>query len=82
MSFVELDDTVPVHSPDAELDPERRLMWQDFFSVLDQKETRIVVCLRNGATTSTEVAEALGYANHCPVSKALAHIRKKARKFL
>jgi hypothetical protein len=78
VSFVELDDTVPVHSPDAEPEQERQLLWQDFFSVLDEKEKRIVVCLRNGATTATEIAQTLGYANHSPISKALARIRRRA----
>jgi hypothetical protein len=82
VAFVELNETVPVHSADAEVDVERRLLWQDFFSVLDEKEKRIVVCLRSGATTATEVADALGYANHSPVSKALRRIRKLAKRLL
>jgi hypothetical protein len=82
VSFVELDDTVPVHSPDAEPEQERRLLWQDFFSVLNEKERRIVVCLRNGATSATEIGRTLGYANHSPVSKALARIRRKAKRRL
>ena len=79
INFVELNDTVPVHSPEAEPDQERHLLWQDFFSVLDEKERRIVVCLRSGATTATEIGHALGYANHSPVSKALARIRRLAK---
>lgn len=82
VTFVELNETVPVHSADAEVDAERRLLWQDFFSVLDEKEKRIVVCLRSGATTATEVADDLGYANHSPVSKALGRIRKLAKRML
>jgi hypothetical protein len=82
VTFVELGDTTPVHAPDAEPDPERRLIWQDFMALLDPKERRVIVCLRNGHTRAIEIATELGYANHSPVSKALAKIRKKARKVL
>jgi hypothetical protein len=40
------------------------------------------VCLRNGTTKLGDIAASLGYANHSPISKALALIRKKAAKFL
>jgi len=78
--FVELDETIPVHGPDSEL--HESLLWEDFFGILDQKEKRIVVCLRNGTTKMGDIAKEMGYANHSPVSKALIKIRKKAEMFL
>lgn len=82
ITFVELDDTLPVHAPDVEVDVERRLLWQLFFTTLNERERRIVVCLRNGVTSATEIASELGYANHSPISKALATLREKtARHF-
>lgn len=82
VSFVELDQTPAVFAPDAEVDIERRLLWQNLFAVLNHKERHVIVCLRNGATTKTEIAQELGYANHSPISKALASIRLKAQKLL
>ena len=79
--FVELDDTLPVHGPDVEAEIERSLLWQDLFAVLNPREKEIVVCLRNGSGT-TDIARELGYANHSPVSKALARIRRKAERLL
>jgi hypothetical protein len=38
--------------------------------------------LDNGITRVREIADRLGYANHSPVSKALARIRSKAAKLL
>ena len=80
VTFVELDDTVPTHGPDAEADG--NLLWQDLFTLCDPKERRVLVCLRNGTTRATEIAEELGYANHSPVSKALAEIRSRVAKLL
>jgi hypothetical protein len=78
--FVELNDTVPVHGPASEA--EENLLWQDFFALLNPRERRIIVCLRSGISRATEIARELGYANHSPVSKALAVIRRKAETFL
>lgn len=78
--FVELSDTVPVHGPEAEI--HETLLWEDFLALLDVREPRVVVCLRSGITKATEIADELGYANHSPVSKALARIRQKAARFL
>jgi hypothetical protein len=78
--FVELNDTVPVHGPGSEA--VENLLWQDFFALLDTRDRRIVVCLRSGVSKATEIARELGYANHSPVSKALARIRRKAEAFL
>jgi hypothetical protein len=80
VSFVQLDDTVPVHGPSSEVEEDR--LWSDFLALLNPKERRIVVCLRNGTTKASEISRILGYANHSPVSKALKHIRAKARQYL
>jgi hypothetical protein len=80
ITFVELTDTLPVHGPDSEF--HENLLWEDFFGILDQKEKRIVVCLRNGTTKLGDIAKEMGWANHSPVSKALKKIREKASKFL
>lgn len=79
VSFVELPDTIPVHGPESEV--EGRLFWEDFLALLDHQERHIVVCLRSGHTQG-EIAKALKYANHSPISKALARIRKKAQRLL
>lgn len=78
--FVELSDTIPVQGPESEV--HENLMWEDFLALLDTKERRIVVLLRNGITKVGEVSKILGYANHSPVSKALSKIREKALVFL
>lgn len=78
--FVELDDTIPVHGPDAEVHTNR--VWQDLLSVCDRRERRVVVCLRSGSTKVGDIAKELGYANHSPVSKTLAGIRRKASQLL
>lgn len=80
VSFVELKDTLPVHSPRSEYTDD--LLWQDFSAILDTRERHIVVCLRSGTTNLGDIASTLGYANHSPISKALARIRKKASDFL
>jgi len=81
VTFVELDDTLPVHAPDVEVDVERRLLWQLFFTTLNERERRVIICLRNGSTTATEIAAELGYANHSPISKALGILRRRARRY-
>jgi hypothetical protein len=80
VSFAELNDTIPVHDRWSELHED--LLWEDFISILDPKERRIVICLRNGITNMAEVGNLLGYANHSPISKALKLIRLKAEKYL
>jgi hypothetical protein len=80
VSFVELSDTLPVHSARSEYTD--NLLWQDFTSLLDAKKRHIVVALRSGTTRLGDIASTLGYANHSPVSKALERIRKKAARFL
>jgi hypothetical protein len=80
VSFIELRDTMPVHGPESEVYED--LIWEDFMGLLDEKERRIVVCIRSGITRVGEISELLGYANHSPVSKALARIRRKALEYL
>ncbi len=81
VSFVELDDTIPVYGPDSEVEWDRRIFWEDFLAFLDPKERHIVVLLRSGHTQS-DIASLLGYANHSPVSKALKRICRKAERLL
>jgi len=80
VSFVELDRIIPVHAPTSELHD--NLLWEDFIALLDVKERRIIICIKNGATRLAEISKHLGYANHSPISKALNRIRKKAMKYL
>ncbi len=80
VSFVELKDTLPVHSRHSEYTD--NLLWQDFSALLDAKERHVVVCLRSGMTKLGDIASSLGYANHSPISKALTRIRKKAAVLL
>jgi hypothetical protein len=77
--FVELDNAVPVHAPTSELD--ENLLWEDFIALCDRKERRVVVCLKKGVTQVGEISKILGYANHSPVSKTLANIRRKAKRY-
>lgn len=79
VSFVELDETIPVISNESEVD--NKLMWEDFITLLNPKEKSIIVCLRNGETKLGDIAKELGYANHSPVSKALKKVQKKAKYF-
>jgi hypothetical protein len=80
VSFVELTDTLPVHSPFSQYTDD--LLWEDFSTLLDQKERHVVVCLRSGVTKLGDIASTLGYANHSPISKTLSRIRRKAARFL
>jgi hypothetical protein len=80
VTFIELDETIPVHGPESEV--EEDLLWGSFMGLLDSREKRIVILLRSGYTKLGDVAEKMGYATHSPVSKALAKIRVKAERFL
>lgn len=77
--FVEMPNTVPVYAEDTEV--HERILWGDFMTLLDPKERRVAVCLRRGSIGAVDIAKELGYANHSPVSKALAKIRQKASNF-
>jgi len=79
VNFVELNNKIPVHSPSSET--HENLLWEDFLSILDTKEKRIVVLLKSGVTNLGEIGKILGYANHSPISKSLAKIRLKAQKY-
>lgn len=80
VTFVELDETIPVQGPDSEV--EGNLVWEDFLALLNKKEKNIVVLIRSGITQVGEISKELGYANHSPVSKALKRIRRKAKEFI
>ncbi len=80
VSFVQIDDSIGVHAPTSEL--HENLLWEDFLAILDPRERRITVCLKNGLTKVGEISKELGYANHSPISKALSRIRQKAKKYL
>ena len=73
---MELTDTIPVQGPETEI--EDNLVFADFLALLDERERQVVLLLRSGITKVGDVASALGYKNHSPVSKRLAVIRKKA----
>lgn len=77
--FVELTDSAVVRSP--ETDVVDRMMYGDFLTLLDERERQVVVLLHSGVTKLTEIGDLLGYANHSPVSKRLAAIRRKAERF-
>ena len=80
VSFVEFDDSIPYF--DAETEVEGDMLYRNLMTVVSPKDRRVVVCLHNGITRAREIAELLGYANHSPVSKALARIRREAAKLL
>jgi hypothetical protein len=80
VKFVEIECANSVVGPHSDIT--ENLLWQDFMTLLEPKERRIVVCLTRGTTRLSEIASALGYANHSPVSKALAQVRRKARLLL
>jgi hypothetical protein len=80
VKFVELDDTIPVHGP--ETDVEEDLLWQSLFAILNQKERSVAICLRSGISRVAMISQVLGYANHSPVSKALKRIREKVKTLL
>jgi hypothetical protein len=80
VTFVELDDTIPVHGPDAQVEANEIL--GQLLTLCDRKERRVLVCMRSGVTRIGDVARELGYKNHSPVSKAFARIQAKAAKLL
>lgn len=80
VTFIELDDAIPVHGADSEVHD--HLLWENFFALLDAKERRVVVCLMKGETQIGDIAANLGYRNHSPVSKQLVRIREKVKSLL
>jgi hypothetical protein len=80
VQFVEIDDTIPVHGP--ETDVEENLLWQSLFAILNPKDRRVTICLRSGISKVATISQLLGYANHSPVSKALKRIREKVKNLL
>lgn len=77
--FVELTDNIPVQSPESEV--LGRIVTSDFLALLDSQQREIVVLLSSGYRQH-EIAELLGFANHSPISKRLAHIRRQAERYL
>lgn len=80
VSFVEIDNAIPVHGPTSEVHED--LIWEDFIALLNPKEKQIVICLKNGITKLTDIGQYLNYANHSPISKAMTAIRKKAKALI
>ena len=78
--FTELSNTLPVHSPSSEV--HEKLIWEDFMTILDKKERRIVICLKNGITNLQEIGSELGFKTHSPISKSLKKIRLKVAELL
>jgi hypothetical protein len=76
--FVELTDTIPVQGPESEV--LGKLVTSDFLALLDSQQREIVVLLSSGYR-QYEIAEQLGYANHSPISKKLAQIRRQAEQY-
>jgi len=80
VSFVEIDNVIPVHCSTSEV--HEKLLWEDFFALMNRKEREIIVCLKSGITKMSDIGKHLGYANHSPISKAMSNIRKKAKLML
>lgn len=76
--FVELTDAIPIQGPESEI--HGKLVTSDFLALLDSRQREIVVLLSSGYRQH-EIAEHLGYANHSPVSKKLAQIRRQAERY-
>lgn len=79
VTFVELDDTTPVHGPETEVIGQ--LACSDFLTLLNPRDREVVVVLRSGVTSLTDVGKILGYSSHSAVSKRLARIRDQAARF-
>lgn len=80
VSFIEFDDSLPHF--DTETQVEANMLYRSLMTVVSPKDRHVVVCLHSGITRVREIADHLGYANHAPVSKALARIRRKAAQLL
>jgi hypothetical protein len=79
ITFVELTDTIPVQGPETEV--VGSIVTGDFMALLDPRDRQVVVLLRSGRTSLTDIAAELGYANHSAVSKRLRRIRAQAEAF-
>lgn len=77
--FVELTDTIPVQGPESEV--VEHMVYGDFLALLSPRDRQIVVLLRSGVTTLTDVARIMGYGSHSAVSKRLQRIRREAARF-
>lgn len=77
--FVEMTDTIPVPGPETEI--LGRVVTADFMALLNPREREIVVLLNSGLSSLSDIANELGYANHSPISKKLAKIRRRAEEY-
>jgi DNA-binding NarL/FixJ family response regulator len=57
-----------------------KLVTSDFLTLLDDQQREIVILLSSGYRQH-EIAERLGYANHSPIAKKLARIRRQAEAY-
>lgn len=80
VNFVELRDAAPIHGPWSELHENR--LWSDLAAIVNPRDRRVIVLLREGITAVGEISEKLGYKNHSPVSKALSRIKAKVSEVL
>jgi len=80
VAFVEIKNAIPIQGPNSEVI--NNLVWEDFITMLDEKEKQIVICIQNGYSKLIEISEVLGYANHSPVSKSLKKIRQKIERYI
>jgi hypothetical protein len=78
VAFIEIPDTTPVHGPDTEV--VGTIGTSAFLATLDPKSRSIVVLLHSGYTQLGDIAGEMGYANHSPISKRLAQIRRQAAR--
>ena len=79
VTFVELDDTTPVHGPETEV--VGNIAASDFMALLNPRDREVVVLVRSGVTKLTEIADILGYSSHSAVSKRLRRIRDEAARY-
>lgn len=78
LSLEGLDESVPAG---ANTDADYRLLRDSFCSTLNDTETSILYLLEDGKT-QREIAAALGYKTHSPVSKRISAMREKFDAFL
>lgn len=79
VKFVELEDNICVHGPEADL--VGNTIANDFMALLNKRDREIVVLLNSGHTKLTDVGEILGYSSHSGVSKRLDKIRQQAATY-
>lgn len=80
VTLVETVDSFPAWEA-AEPQGYEQLLYRDVLSILDVKERRLVVALRQGKT-ATELAKEYGYADHSPMSRSIAALKTKVGRLL